>query len=210
MTSTWYLARHGETEWNRDGRMQGRLGGPLTEKGYAQARLLGQTAKAMGVTHIVASPLPRALETAQIVGAAAGVAPVTSEALMETDFGQCSGLREVDIEARFPGLRQERERDKWHHRWPGGESYADMAARLETLVRGEIVRPGCLVIAHQSINRVITQLMGPASIGDVLKMAQPSDVMLRLGDGTVAHGQIDGQVVAWQPGLYFGKPAKLN
>ncbi|HWE28765.1 MAG TPA: histidine phosphatase family protein [Polyangia bacterium] len=204
----WYLARHGETEWNRDGRMQGRLGGPLTERGYAQARLLGQTARALGVRHIIASPLPRALETAQIVGAAAGIVPVTLEALMETDFGQCGGMREVDIEARFPGLRAAREQDKWNHRWPDGESYADMAARIAPL--REQLAPGTLVIAHQSINRVITHELGPASIADVLKMAQPSDVMLRFGDGEIAHGQIGGDAIAWQPGLYFGSASKLN
>src|SRR6266581_7062816 len=107
-----YVARHGETEWNRDGRMQGRLGGPLTAKGRAQAEALAVAARALGVRRLIASPLPRALATAGVVAAALGVNPRTLDALVETDFGACSGLTEAEIAARFPELRAERERDK--------------------------------------------------------------------------------------------------
>src|SRR6266702_4126451 len=109
--------------------------------------------------------------------------------LVETDFGACSGLTEAEIAARFPELRAERERDKWHHRWPGGESYADMTARLEPAL-AELAGPDTMIVAHQSMNRVVAHVLGRAGRADVLAMAQPSDVVLRLaGPGAIAHAR---------------------
>lgn len=200
---TLYLARHGQTEWNRDGRMQGRLGGPLTETGRAQAVDLAAAARALGVRRLLTSPLPRAVETARVVAAALGVDPVMRDELVETDFGECSGLTEAQIADRFPGLRAERERDKWSHRWPGGESYADMAERVRPLVEGGELRgaDGTMVVAHQSLNRVLARALGPASRADVLAMAQPSTALLRFSaPGEIAHA--DTTELRWRPGLW--------
>jgi broad specificity phosphatase PhoE len=207
---TLYVARHGETEWNREGRMQGRLGGPLTERGRSQAVELAAAARALGIARLVSSPLPRALETARVVADAIGRAPVIVAELAETDFCRCSGLTEAQIAEQFPGLRVERERDKWRHRWPGGESYADVDLRLRSAVARRDL-PGAddtLVIAHQCVNRVLIALLGPAANAEVLAMAQPSHVLLRLGGGRVAHAT--AVELAWRAGLYAGGTARLN
>src|SRR5262249_43208676 len=173
-----FLARHRETEWARAGRMRGRHGGKLTDKGIAQAHALGGAARRLGVARVVTSALDRAVETARIVADAAGCPLLACDALVETDFGACAGLTEAEIAARFPDLRAERERDKWRHRWPGGESYADMAERVWQA--GPLIREAdALVVAHQSMNRVLAHLFAPPAGAGVLRLAQPPDLPLR-------------------------------
>jgi probable phosphoglycerate mutase len=138
----------------------------------------------------------------------------TEDALMEIDFGRCGGLTELEIEARFPGLRDERMRDKWRHRWPDGESYADaevrVRARLEAFLRDQ--RAPLLVIAHQSMNRVLSRALSGAEEDAVLAMAQPSDVVLRFEGGAASHARLvsGGEPVQWSSGLYTGATPKLN
>jgi probable phosphoglycerate mutase len=204
---TIWIARHGETEWNRDGRMQGRLGGPLTERGRAQARLLARAARGLGATALVTSSLPRAVETARVVGDALNLVPATCDAFVETDFGRCGGLTEAEIAAHFPGLRAARERDKWTHRWPGGESYADMVARVRPVALA--LKEGSLVVAHQSMNRVLTHILGGVPVASVLAMVQPSDVVLRFDESGVAWARVTEGEMQWVPGVCAGVP-RLN
>src|SRR5690606_34700574 len=156
-----YVARHGETEWNRAGRMQGRLGAPLTERGHAQARALARFAARVGVRHVIASPLARALDTARYTVEALACPLSPCDALMELDFGDCTGFTEADIAERYPTLRREREADKWRHRWPGGESYADASARVaRAFEQGALPgEPGTLIVAHQALNRVLSRYL---------------------------------------------------
>src|SRR5262249_51633606 len=118
-------------------------------------------------------------------------------------FGACAGLTEAEIAARFPDLRAERERDKWRHRWPGGESYADMAERVWQA--GPLIREAdALVGAHQSMNRGPAHVVAPAAVADVPPRLD--------GSGAAAHAQVpgSGDALAWQDGLYFGGAVRLN
>ncbi|MFO7178453.1 MAG: histidine phosphatase family protein [Pseudomonadota bacterium] len=204
---TVYVARHGETEWNRAGRMQGRLGAPLAERGHAQARALARFAQRVGVQRVIASPLARALDTARYTVEALACPLARCDALMELDFGDCTGLTEADIAERYPTLRPERERDKWRHRWPGGESYADAFERIARAFDGGELpgEPGTLIVAHQALNRVLSRRLAGAPESAVLAMAQPSTVVLRFEHGAVSHARIpedDGEPIVWEPGLY--------
>jgi probable phosphoglycerate mutase len=208
-----FLARHGETDWNREGRMQGRLGATLNATGRAQAQALAGVARSLGVRSVIASPLPRALETAETVASALGCSVVRCDALMELDFGACSGLTEREIDERFPGLREQRLLDKWRHRWPGGESYADALERLERALR-EGVLPGApltLLVAHQSVNRALALALGGLAPAEALAMSQRSDVLLRFERGEMAHASYrGGGELAWLAGPYRGSAPKLN
>src|SRR5439155_24499614 len=94
------LVRHGETDWNREGRWQGQADTPLNDVGRAQARELADALAGERLEAIYASDLRRAYETAEIVGARLGL-PVTSEpALRETDVGSWSGLAHDELEGR--------------------------------------------------------------------------------------------------------------
>ena len=96
------LIRHGQSEWNADGRWQGQADPPLTDLGRHQAL---HAARNLGtVDAIVASDLQRASETALIIADALGVGPVVLEpGLRERDAGEWSGLTRAEIERDWPG-----------------------------------------------------------------------------------------------------------
>ena len=97
-----YIARHGETQSNRMGVYAGRRKDPLTKNGRVQARSLGNALETVGVTRILASPLPRTEETARIVGEVVGVDAQLDDALVEMEFGPWDGLSEKEVAERFP------------------------------------------------------------------------------------------------------------
>src|SRR5215211_9126850 len=100
--TTILLARHGETDWNREGRFQGHADPPLNRTGRAQAFDLSRALAAEKLAAMYSSPLRRALETAEIVAASHGLEPVTVDGLREVDVGSWSGLTRAEIEQRFP------------------------------------------------------------------------------------------------------------
>jgi len=98
---TIFLARHGETEWNRVGRWQGNTDIPLSEVGRAQARKLADRLCTRGITEIFTSDLSRARETAEIVAEVLGVARVRLDPrLRERGFGCFEGLTREECEAQ--------------------------------------------------------------------------------------------------------------
>ena len=103
------LVRHGQSEWNADGRWQGQADPPLTDLGRAQAR---HAARSLGsVDAIVASDLQRAAETAAILSGELGVGPVVLDPdLRERDAGEWSGLTRPEIEEGWPGYLEDRRR----------------------------------------------------------------------------------------------------
>jgi broad specificity phosphatase PhoE len=100
---TIFLARHGETEWNRVGRWQGNTDIPLSDVGRAQARNLAERLRPRGITEIFASDLSRARETAEIVAETLGVTRVRLDPrLRERGFGCFEGLTREECEERHP------------------------------------------------------------------------------------------------------------
>ena len=118
------LVRHGETAWSRSGRHTGRTDVPLTDLGRRQAAALAGPLDAMRPTRVLASPLRRAWETAEL----AGLAPEPDERLVEWDYGAYEGLTTEQI--------RERRGDRWTVFRDGvepgetpGESLEEVAAR---------------------------------------------------------------------------------
>lgn len=136
MTRTVYLARHGETSWNREGRWQGHTDIALNDAGRAQARALGELLRGRDIASIHSSDLLRAKETAQAVAAVLGVADVVVDrALRERSFGIFEGLTRRECELRHPehwaGYRADPSCVP-----PGAESQAALADRMhEALMR---------------------------------------------------------------------------
>lgn len=124
-----YLARHGETEWNRRGRRQGQLDSPLTVRGKSQADAVAGVLEGCRVDAIFHSPLGRAAQTAQIIATRLHATPTELTELAEVHHGDVAGLTGDEIDARFPAMMVSRDRDKFLWRFPGGESYADADAR---------------------------------------------------------------------------------
>ncbi|MFG1908948.1 histidine phosphatase family protein [Kribbella sp. NPDC048928] len=176
---TTYLARHGQTEWNTAGRRQGRLDSPLTPHGSDQAHRNAQLLSGEGIDAVFASPLGRARRTATIIGTELGLGIRVVDDLAEIDHGLWSGLTAAEIDARWPGQRAVRERDKYTFRFPNGESYADGAARAGRVL-AEIAQTGVrrpLVVSHEMIGRMLLRQLG---VPDALGMQQPSDVVFRV------------------------------
>ena len=143
--SVLYLVRHGQSEWNRLGRIQGRRESPLTGTGREQADAVGRLLRAVlpepGLD-IVASPLVRAFETAAIIAEALGRAASdvrTDPRITDFDVGVLAGYPGWDaVAADHPELARLRLEDPLRFRPPCGESGADVLARagLSRFARG--------------------------------------------------------------------------
>jgi broad specificity phosphatase PhoE len=152
------LARHGETDWNRDGRWQGHSDTQLNERGREQAHALADQLESVDVVY--SSDLARALETAEIVAAGLGCEVRPDRRLRERSFGAWEGLTSLEIEARFADA---------HRRWRAGEGFGaedaepfdSFAARIQAFLE-DVVRlhpdEEVLVVAHGGSIRVIHAL----------------------------------------------------
>jgi probable phosphoglycerate mutase len=126
--TTILLARHGETDWNRENRFQGHADPPLNETGRGQAAELAAALANEPLAAVYSSPLRRAFETAQIVGVPHGLEPVPADALREVDVGSWQGLTRTEIEERFP--EQFARWLDYEQGWEDGESYDEMGQRV--------------------------------------------------------------------------------
>jgi probable phosphoglycerate mutase len=142
------LVRHGETEWSRDGRHTGRTDVPLTAAGRSQAERLGAPLGDWRFTRVLASPLGRALDTCRLAGF--GDRAELSDALLEWDYGEYEGETTPQIRELRPGW------NLWRDGCPGGESAADVGARVDPLASELKASEGDVaVFAHGHLLRVL-------------------------------------------------------
>jgi broad specificity phosphatase PhoE len=144
--TTIVLVRHGETDWNRANRFQGRADPPLNDTGRGQARVLAAELGTESFAAAYTSPLRRAAETAVILAGALRVDAVPDGSLMEVDVGSWSGLTRTEVEARFPeGFARWLE---YGHGWDDGETYDELGARVVSGLADIAARhPGEVVLA---------------------------------------------------------------
>jgi broad specificity phosphatase PhoE len=126
--TTILLARHGETDWNREGRFQGWADPPLNATGRAQAVDLSVALMPEELAAVYSSPLRRAYETAEVIAASRGLEPVTVDDLREVDVGSWSGLTRAEIEQRF--AEQYASWLDYGQGWDDGETYEAMSERV--------------------------------------------------------------------------------
>jgi probable phosphoglycerate mutase len=176
-----YFARHGETDWNRERRLQGQHDIPLNALGRTQAarcgevlrELLERTGRALDDYDYVSSPLGRARETLELMRTAVGLDAAryrTDARLMEMSFGRWEGFTFAELQARESAALAERERDKWGFILPGGESYAQLQVRVRAWY--ESVDRDTVVSAHGGVCRALIAHLGlarpdVASTGDI-------------------------------------------
>jgi probable phosphoglycerate mutase len=142
------LIRHGETEWSRAGRHTGRCDLPLTEEGRQQADLLAERLAGRGFARVLCSPLARARETCVLAGFA--YQAELRDDLMEWDYGDYEGLTTPQIRERQPDW------NLWRDGCPGGETAADVAARVDPVVAELRDSEGdAIVFAHGHLLRVL-------------------------------------------------------
>ena len=177
-----FLARHGETAWNRQHRRQGQLDSALTVDGIAGARRLGTLVANLPVDGVFCSPLGRAATTARFGAAELGLAATMVEDLREVHHGEMAGLTTLEINRRFPEALTRRSSDKYEWQFPGGESYADadrraMAALLQ-IARHGARRP--LIVSHEMIGRMLLRNLIHLDIADALAWTHPHDVVFHV------------------------------
>jgi probable phosphoglycerate mutase len=160
--------RHGETDWNVAGRLQGQRDIPLNARGCDQATAAGRTVrKIIGADAVgsalayVASPRGRARQTMELARAALGLPPqayAMDARLMELSFGSWEGLTWPEVQARAPEAAVARETRKWDFVPPGGESYAMLALRVAPWL--DELDGDTLVVSHGGVARVLMALIG--------------------------------------------------
>lgn len=148
--TTLLLCRHGESEWNVQRRVQGQApeAGGLTAEGRRQAEQLARRLRNLGVDVLYTSDLRRSVETAEIVGAALGLAPVADPLWREFHMGLWQGLTVEEVRSRWP-VQQIRELDL--PRGDTGETWAAFTERVRQAVDALVVRhPGqtVAVVTH--------------------------------------------------------------
>lgn len=150
-----YLVRHGETEWNAEGRCQGRADADFTEAGRAQLRSLAAQLETVAFDAAYTSPLPRAVRTAGAILERHGLRARRIDELSEISYGALQGTRFADWPAT---LHDTWRHDPWSVTFPAGESLAMAAARvLPAFATIVAAHPGetVLVSAHGHVNRLI-------------------------------------------------------
>ncbi len=144
-----YLVRHGETEWNRQHRIQGSTDIPLNDTGRAQAERTGQLLARRKWDAIYSSPLSRAFETATIVGNAVGLTkPEAVSDLAERYYGEAEGLTPQELDTRYPGTTAV----------PGRESRDEVAQRvMPALLRIATAEPErhIIITTHGGVIRTV-------------------------------------------------------
>ncbi len=149
------LARHGETEWNRERRFQGQLDVALSDVGREQARSLAQVVEAEGLRRIVASPLIRARETAEIVAAALGLDVDLDDRLKEVDVGDWERRLKDDVEREDPEAWAAFRAAGEDWRFPGGESLQEQQDRVVAALV-DVTQAGvlpALLVCHRGVIR---------------------------------------------------------
>jgi 2,3-bisphosphoglycerate-dependent phosphoglycerate mutase len=125
-----FLFRHGETDWNRAGRLQGHTDTPLNAIGLAQAEALTERLRPHGLDAVVSSDLARAWTTARIVAEGLGVPLISEPGLREAHIGEAEGLFWPEVKSRFGEALTERWFTDDNAAFPGGET------GFETRTRG--------------------------------------------------------------------------
>lgn len=149
------LVRHGETDWNRERRIQGTTDIPLNDTGREQARATGALLATRRWTALVASPLSRAAETARIIGEQTGLGePEIESRFSERDYGEVEGLTGAEIDARFPdGVDVPRRETRESVQARAVQALHDLAERHP----GESV----VVVAHGGVIRAVLEAVAP-------------------------------------------------
>ncbi|HTO57910.1 MAG TPA: histidine phosphatase family protein [Pseudomonadales bacterium] len=207
-----YLVRHGETEWNRQQRMQGRLDSRLTAEGRAHARAHAALLAREAVEHLFVSPLGRTRETADLILENCEVPVTYDDRLVERSNGAWEGLTIDEIAQRFPDEWAARIRDPFHHRPPAGENLPDVVARIAPFADQLRRAPGrkLAVVSHGIAARAfLTHFLGLAPT-QVDLVRQPNDVVYRLdfsgGEGAAVRCDHYRGGAGPHPGLFVRAP----
>ena len=168
-----YLLRHGQTDWNASGRVQGWKDTPLNAQGLAQARAAAEKLQKENIKNIYASDLKRSKKTADIVSAALDLPVHYTKRLREMNFGKAEGVKKTDLGAKFPDIKNP---ERYEIGYPNGETIGDVQQRFMKFL-GKLMedkQDNVLLVTHGMLVRIFTESCLKKTIrlenGSVLKI----------------------------------------
>ncbi|KAI8781619.1 6-phosphofructo-2-kinase/fructose-2,6-bisphosphatase isoform X1 [Biomphalaria glabrata] len=173
---TIYLTRHGESVMN----LQGRIGGnsELSDHGHRYAEELGRFVQNENIPNLKVwtSELVRTIQTGRFIDA-----PKEHwKALNEIDAGICEGMTYEEIQETYPQDFADRDQDKYHYRYPSGESYQDLVARLEPVILELERQENVMVICHQAVLRCLLAYFQDKSADNLPYLKVPLHTVIKL------------------------------
>jgi probable phosphoglycerate mutase len=190
-----YFIRHGETDWNREHRIQGHTDIPLNDTGHQQAKNISRGLKRfLGNTEIdrfIVSPLTRARQTMGYVAREFDLPESRIDIqppMIELGFGVWEGRHfgELKSHRHYPADLEKR----YHWRPEGGESYADGYERLKQWI-GRIEGP-TVIVAHGAIGRCLIGLVSDVPVSSMITATTPQGYFCRLQNGMIDWFDADG------------------
>ena len=190
--TTFFLVRHGETEWNVERRIQGWADSPLTSLGLAQAEDHGQLLGKFGIDRIIASPLGRAIQTVAPIVRETNVPAEHDVRLREVCMGDWSGRTSQELQSLYLDQWQARQDDPEGYCPPNGESRLDVKRRVAPLVAElNASHQEVVLVSHGITIRMLLDLLLGLSDYTRQKLRVPNDVVycVEVGssDPTVMH-----------------------
>jgi len=188
-----YVARHGETTWNAEGKIQGRSDPGLSPKGYARSLALVEQVGRNPLTAIYTSTLRRSISTAQPIAQHLGL-PIRSQSeLDEINFGVLEGKPFLDLDEKTKIEWKRFMEGRLTYRIPGAENYIDVAKRLEPFV-AKILQDHenqeILIVGHRGTNRMLIGMLLKCPLTGCLNIAQTYECLYlieRNGEAKVFH-----------------------
>jgi len=200
-----YIARHGETTWNVEGRIQGRSDPGLSSKGYAQSLALLEQLKSRSFSALYTSTLQRAIQTAQPFASYFGLSIQRQPELDEIAFGILEGKLLFHFDEELKAEWNRFKDNRFTYRIPGAENYADVSHRVKPFVerllrehKGQEV----LIVGHRVVNRLLIGMLIEYPVEEVLKIEQTHDClyMIQRNSETKVFHYLDGKI---EEGLVF-------
>lgn len=158
-----YLTRHGETEWNKELRMQGWKNSNLTEKGIEDAKSLGKHLKNIDFDLIYSSPLKRALDTAKYIRGMKNTKIVINENFKEMNFGLWEGMNEEELTKKYPKEYEIFLQKPQLFKPFGGETFTEFVKRIEKglydVIDNNSNTDNILIVAHAVVIKAIMKIV---------------------------------------------------
>ncbi|WP_417825096.1 histidine phosphatase family protein [Thalassospira lucentensis] len=187
------LVRHGETQWNTEGRLQGWQDAPLTLNGFRQVCAVAENIREMwvglqknGSVKYHTSSLGRARQTASILSDCWGIpyaAFATDDAIKERNYGQWEGMTLSEVSRSRSAEFEAHQNDPWGYLVPGGETKLELLARIDTWLHELPADQAHVVVTHSGCFRLIRGLYVGAARSDMDGYREPQTTSYLLADG---------------------------
>ncbi|MBU3204828.1 histidine phosphatase family protein [Clostridium algidicarnis] len=164
-----YIARHGETKWNIEGRMQGFKNSDLTQRGINDARSLGESLKDIDFDCIYSSPLGRALDTAKYIRQDDNIKIILDDSLKELNLGLWEGMTHEEIKEKYPLQYNNFREHPESFESQGGESFLELIKRVEkglnNIIKDEN-HENILIVTHTCVIKAISIIVKGNDVKD--------------------------------------------